>query len=82
VQQLEGHVLTPMIQSRTVQMHPAVVMVTITAGASVAGILGMLLAVPLTAAATGVAHELRERYARPDPPGATAVPEPSPPPDS
>ncbi|MFG3184412.1 AI-2E family transporter [Streptomyces nigra] len=82
VQQLEGHVLTPMVQSRTVQMHPAVVMVTITAGASVAGILGMLLAVPLTAAATGVAHELRERYARPDPPGATAVPEPSPPPDS
>lgn len=62
VQQLEGHVLTPAIQSRTVQMHPAVVMVTITAGASVAGILGMLLAVPLTAAAFGVAHELRERY--------------------
>ncbi|WP_187284799.1 AI-2E family transporter [Streptomyces sp. uw30] len=62
VQVLEGHVLTPVIQSRTVQMHPAVVMVAITAGASVAGILGMLLAVPLTAAAFGVAHELRERY--------------------
>ncbi|MGW6788916.1 AI-2E family transporter [Streptomyces chartreusis] len=62
VQVLEGHVLQPAIQSRTVQMHPAVVMVTITAGASVAGILGMLLAVPLTAAAFGVAHELRERY--------------------
>jgi len=63
VQVLEGHVLQPMIQSRTVQMHPAVVMVTITAGASVAGILGMLLAVPLTAAAFGVLHELRTRYA-------------------
>lgn len=62
VQVLEGHVLQPMIQSRTVQMHPAVVMLAITAGASVAGILGMLLAVPLTAAAFGVAHELRERY--------------------
>ncbi|MEU2618657.1 AI-2E family transporter [Streptomyces sp. NPDC007157] len=62
VQVLEGHVLQPMIQSRTVQMHPAVVMVTITAGASVAGILGMLLAVPLTAAAFGVVHELRARY--------------------
>jgi predicted PurR-regulated permease PerM len=65
VQVLEGHVLQPMIQSRTVQMHPAVVMVTITAGASVAGILGMLLAVPLTAAAFGVLHELQERYAAP-----------------
>lgn len=59
---LEGHVLQPVIQSRTVQMHPAVVMVAITAGASVAGILGMLLAVPLTAAAFGVALELRELY--------------------
>ncbi|WP_053711600.1 AI-2E family transporter [Streptomyces sp. NRRL B-3648] len=65
VQVLEGHVLQPVIQSRTVQMHPAVVMLAITAGASVAGILGMLLAVPLTAAAFGVVQELRERYATP-----------------
>ncbi|MEU6279867.1 AI-2E family transporter [Streptomyces sp. NPDC047028] len=61
VQVLEGHVLQPVIQSRTVQMHPAVVLLAITAGASVAGVLGMLLAVPLTAAAFGVAHELRGR---------------------
>ncbi|KUM79988.1 AI-2E family transporter [Streptomyces curacoi] len=88
VQVLEGHVLQPVIQSRTVQMHPAVVMVAITAGASVAGILGMLLAVPLTAAAFGVAHELRERYANsaptgpPEPPGPSAPPAPSAPLDS
>ncbi|MGW4818576.1 AI-2E family transporter [Streptomyces sp. NPDC004227] len=63
VQVLEGHVLQPLIQSRTVQMHPAVVMLAITGGASVAGIVGMLLAVPLTAAAFGTAHELRDRYA-------------------
>ncbi|GAA2655273.1 AI-2E family transporter [Streptomyces lunalinharesii] len=63
VQVLEGHVLQPMIQSRTVQMHPAVVMLAITAGASVAGILGMLLSVPLTAAVSGVLHELRKHYA-------------------
>ncbi|MER6330402.1 AI-2E family transporter [Streptomyces sp. NPDC001034] len=77
VQVLEGHVLQPVIQSRTVQMHPAVVMVTITAGASVAGILGMLLAVPLTAAAFGVVQELRTRYAPPNPSDA---PPPDPPP--
>ncbi|WP_416976082.1 AI-2E family transporter, partial [Streptomyces sp. 4F14] len=58
VQVLEGHVLQPMIQSRTVQMHPAIVLLALTAGASVAGILGMLLAVPLTAAAFGIVHEL------------------------
>jgi predicted PurR-regulated permease PerM len=61
VQVLEGHVLQPMIQSRTVQMHPAIVLLAIAAGASVAGILGMLLAVPVTAAAFGVVSELRER---------------------
>ncbi|MCT4354802.1 AI-2E family transporter [Streptomyces sp. Je 1-79] len=62
VQVIEGNVLQPMIQSRTVQMHPALVMLAITAGASVAGVLGMLLAVPLTAAAFGVIGELRGRY--------------------
>ncbi|MFI7385168.1 AI-2E family transporter [Streptomyces sp. NPDC049813] len=62
VQVLEGHILQPMIQSRTVQMHPAVVLLAITGGASVAGILGMLLAVPLTAAAFGILSELRARY--------------------
>lgn len=63
VQLLEGHVLQPAIQSRTVRMHPAAVLLALTAGASVAGILGMLLAVPLTAAAFGVTHELRGRSA-------------------
>ncbi|WP_264926824.1 AI-2E family transporter [Streptomyces sp. A012304] len=86
VQVLEGHVLQPMIQSRTVQMHPAAVMLTITAGASVAGILGMLLAVPLTAAAFGVAYELRERYAAspgsPDSPASPGSPDSPGPPGS
>ncbi|WP_172385117.1 AI-2E family transporter [Streptomyces sp. MNP-20] len=82
VQVLEGHVLQPMIQSRTVQMHPAVVMLAITAGASVAGIIGMLLAVPLTAAAFGVVSELRVRYtekasAGPSPASPSAEAEPS-----
>ncbi|MEG3630991.1 AI-2E family transporter [Streptomyces poriticola] len=72
VQLLEGHVLQPMIQSRTVQMHPVVVLLAITAGASVAGILGMLLAVPLTAAAFGVVRELQARYAAADPPAESA----------
>ncbi|MFF9480369.1 AI-2E family transporter [Streptomyces sp. NPDC014733] len=78
VQVLEGHVLQPMIQSRTVQMHPAIVMLAITAGAGVAGILGMLLAVPLTAAAFGALHELRRHYvsSATDSPDAT---EPEPP---
>ncbi|MEN8649641.1 AI-2E family transporter [Streptomyces sp. 21So2-11] len=74
VQLLEGHVLQPMIQSRTVQMHPAVVMLAIAAGATVAGILGMLLAVPLTAAAVGVIAEIRLRYAAGPAPGPGSAP--------
>ncbi|MFG3496179.1 AI-2E family transporter [Streptomyces sp. NPDC047928] len=62
VQVLEGNILQPMIQSRTVHIHPAVVLVALTMGASVAGIVGMLLAVPLTAAAFGVVGELRRTY--------------------
>ncbi|MFD6280654.1 AI-2E family transporter [Streptomyces sp. NPDC060209] len=62
VQVLEGHVLQPAIQSRTVQMHPAMIMIALTAGASVAGLLGMLLAVPLCAAVFGVIGELRKGY--------------------
>lgn len=61
---LEGHILQPIVQSRTVHMHPAVVLLAIAAGADVAGIFGMLLAVPLTAAAFGIAHELRDRAGR------------------
>ncbi|MEV0490955.1 AI-2E family transporter [Streptomyces atratus] len=81
VQVLEGHVLQPMIQSRTVQMHPATIMIALTAGASVAGLLGMLLAVPVCAAAFGIVGELRTRNA-PDepssvPPGPPTPPSPS-----
>jgi predicted PurR-regulated permease PerM len=77
VQMLEGHVLQPVIQSRTVHMHPAVVLVALTAGAGLAGIIGMLLAVPATAAAFGVVRELRARYGPAD-----AAPGPSGAPDS
>ncbi|ROQ67727.1 putative PurR-regulated permease PerM [Streptomyces sp. 840.1] len=72
VQVLEGHILQPMIQSRTVQMHPAMIMVALTAGASVAGLLGMLLAVPVCAAAFGILGELRRDLGPPADPDAGA----------
>ncbi|MFF2522567.1 AI-2E family transporter [Streptomyces liangshanensis] len=72
VEAVEGHLLQPLIQSRTVQMHPAVILLAITAGAGTAGILGTLLAVPLTAAALGVLSEVRARL----PPGTPPAPDP------
>ncbi|TGA98420.1 AI-2E family transporter [Streptomyces palmae] len=72
VQVIEGHLLQPIVQSRTVQMHPAVVMVAIAGGAAVAGIVGMLLAVPLTAAAFGILSEIHQQYTG----GSTLAPDP------
>ena len=49
VQFLEGNFLQPIIQSRTVDLHPAVILLAVAAGASLFGILGAYLAVPVTA---------------------------------
>ncbi|WP_324192579.1 AI-2E family transporter [Nocardia transvalensis] len=47
VQQLEGNVLQPVLQSRSMRLHAAVVLVAVTAGGSVYGITGAFLAVPV-----------------------------------
>jgi predicted PurR-regulated permease PerM len=49
VQFIEGNFLQPIIQSRTVDLHPAVILLAVAAGASLAGIPGAYLAVPVTA---------------------------------
>jgi predicted PurR-regulated permease PerM len=49
VQQLEGNVLQPIIQGRGFNIHAAVVILAVTAGGSLAGIIGAFLAVPVTA---------------------------------
>jgi len=46
VQQLEGHLLVPLVMKRTVGIHPVIVLVALLGGAQIAGIVGMLLAVP------------------------------------
>jgi predicted PurR-regulated permease PerM len=49
VQQLEGHVLQPLIMGRAVALHPLAVIMAITTGVVTAGIVGGLVAVPLLA---------------------------------
>jgi predicted PurR-regulated permease PerM len=49
VQQLEGHVLQPLVMGRAVSIHPLAVVLAIAGGGVTAGILGALLAVPLVA---------------------------------
>ncbi|MER6362328.1 AI-2E family transporter [Kitasatospora sp. NPDC001527] len=59
VQVIEGNILQPLIQSRTVELHPATIMVAVVAGSGIAGIIGALLAVPVCAAGLGVVSVLR-----------------------
>lgn len=61
VQQVEGNVLQPMIMRRAVALHPVVVLIALTAGAAVAGIVGAFLSVPLVAVIAAVGNELRLR---------------------
>lgn len=49
VQQLEGHVLQPLVMGRAVSIHPLAVVLAIAGGGVTAGIIGALLAVPLVA---------------------------------
>ncbi|NBP86426.1 MAG: AI-2E family transporter, partial [Mycobacteriaceae bacterium] len=49
VQQLESHVLQPLVMGRAVSIHPLAIVLAIATGAVLAGIIGALLAVPALA---------------------------------
>ncbi|MGO2660775.1 AI-2E family transporter [Mycetocola reblochoni] len=49
VQQIEGHVLQPLLMGTAVKVHPLAVVLVVTAGTILAGIPGALFAVPVTA---------------------------------
>ncbi|MFJ5136464.1 AI-2E family transporter [Streptomyces sp. NPDC088707] len=61
VQQLEGNVFQPMIQSRGLGLHAAVVLLAVTLGGNLAGIVGSLLAVPVAALIAVFWNYLREQ---------------------
>lgn len=49
VNQLEGNLLQPVIMGRTVRLHPLVILLALIVGSIVAGIIGAIVAVPITA---------------------------------
>ncbi|MBC3185792.1 AI-2E family transporter [Corynebacterium sp. zg-331] len=49
VQQLESHILQPIIQSKAMNLHAAVVLLSVTVGSALFGIVGAFLAVPVAA---------------------------------
>lgn len=69
IQQLEGHVLQPVVMGRLVQIHPLAVVLAIALGSLVAGILGAVIAVPVAAVVNVVVSYL----VRGDQPGTPVI---------
>src|SRR5690606_15108889 len=61
VQQIEGHVLQPLLMGAAVKVHPLAVVLVVAGGAMIAGIPGALFAVPLAAFVNVVAVYLSNR---------------------
>lgn len=51
IQQLDGNLLQPLVMAQTLNLHALVILVALTAGTVLAGVVGALLSVPLTAVA-------------------------------
>jgi predicted PurR-regulated permease PerM len=78
VQQIEGNILQPVIMSRAVQIHPLAVIIAVTAGVLLAGIMGALVAVPIVAILNTVVRRLNRYRRLPPPVFETGGVEPSP----
>jgi predicted PurR-regulated permease PerM len=61
VQQLEGNVLQPIIQGRGFNLHAGVVILAVTAGSSLAGIIGAFLSVPIAALIAVIYRYIRDQ---------------------
>ena len=57
--QVEGHVLQPLVMSRSVEVHPLAIALAVITGTTLAGIPGALLAVPFVAFLSSTVHALR-----------------------
>ncbi|WP_258725393.1 AI-2E family transporter [Cellulomonas sp. NS3] len=73
VNQLEGDLLAPVVIGRALALHPLAILLALTAGTILSGIIGALLAVPITAVAWAAITEWRAPEGD-GPGGGTAMP--------
>ena len=57
-QQIENHVLQPLVYGRTVQLSPLTVLLAVLIGAQLAGVLGALMAIPVAGTLLAIGREL------------------------
>ncbi|MFW6174475.1 MAG: AI-2E family transporter [Chloroflexota bacterium] len=60
VQQLEGNLMAPFILGRAVHLHPLVILMAVTGGGILGGVIGAFLSVPIAAMLAGVLEEFRQ----------------------
>lgn len=58
IQQVEGNLFYPLVVGRSVRLHPVVIVLALSTGATLAGVVGALVAVPLTAMVAAAASYL------------------------
>lgn len=63
IQQLENYVIVPQVMKKAVGLNPIVIIVVMLIGAKLAGILGLILSVPLSAALAEFIGDLRKKDA-------------------
>ncbi len=61
VNQLEGNFLQPVVMAQALNLHALVILMALTAGTVLGGIVGAVLAVPLSAVAWGIIKVWTER---------------------
>jgi predicted PurR-regulated permease PerM len=59
IQQLENYVIVPRVMSKAVELHPLAVLLALMVGGELMGVLGAVLAVPVTAAISVIVDEIR-----------------------
>lgn len=61
VQQLENHILVPVVMGRTVGLNPVVVIIALLIGAQLAGIAGMILSIPVATVIVEVIDDMAKK---------------------
>jgi predicted PurR-regulated permease PerM len=74
VQQVEGNVIIPMVMSRAVKLHPAVVLIGVVLVGNVFGFAGLIVAVPIISATIVIVRELWVRRLEGDAPSPAPRP--------
>ncbi|WP_454699119.1 AI-2E family transporter [Arthrobacter humicola] len=73
VNQLEGNLLQPVVMGKSLQLHALVILLALTAGTILAGIIGAVLSVPLAAVIWAIVQVWTTDAREPEPAGSAAA---------